>query len=158
MTSDDDGPGELRLSEDEAQAVAEMASAYAAAVPAGREAPYHDLVAAASAGVIAPADFSTLERVCVLALETGQARRLGRAEAERLLTAVYRRTPGGKALSGETTEVNRVLAQLAGRTLTSARLGFRTPGRYTLDLVVEGIDIQLSIEPEGLEVRSLQTG
>lgn len=135
-----------------------MASAYAAAVPAGREAPYLALAGAAEDGEIAAADLPTLERVCVLALETGKARQLGRAETERLLTAVYRRTPGGKALSAETSEVNKVLAQLAGRTLTSARLGLRTPGRYTLDLVVEGIDIQLSIEPEGLEVRSLQTG
>jgi hypothetical protein len=71
---------------------------------------------------------------------------------------VYRRTPGGKALSGQAADVNQVLAGLAGRTLASARFSARTPGRYQLDLVVDGIDVAIAIEPEGLEVRHLQTG
>lgn len=151
-------PGELTLTEDEARAVAEVAAAYAAAVPPGREGPYHDLVSAAENRVVTGAAVATLERVCVLALETGKARQLGRAETERLLNAVYRRTPGGQALTAETTELNRVLAQLSGRILTSAKVQLRMPGRYLLDLAVEGFELQISIEPEGLEVRSLQTG
>jgi hypothetical protein len=146
------------LSEDEATAVGEAATAFAAAVPPGRDGPYRELAAAAEAGVLTAEHVATVERVCVLALGTGKARQLGRAETERLLNAVYRRTPGGKALSAEAADVNRMLAQFAGRTLQSVRLSCRMPGRYQLDLTVDGIEVAIAIEPDGLEVRSMQTG
>jgi hypothetical protein len=148
----------FELSEDEAVAVAETATAFAAALPPDRQAPFRDLVHAVRGGALDDDQLPDLERVCALALETGKARQLGRAETERLLIAVYRRTPRGRALAGETADVNKVLAQFAGRLLQSARFTCRMPGRYQLDLVVDGIDVAIAIEPEGLEVRSLQTG
>jgi len=146
------------LSADEAVAVTETVAAFVDVLPPGKDAPYRDLAAAAETGELADEQLPALERVCALALESGKARQLGRAESERLLSAVYRRTPGGKALAAETADVNKVLAQFAGRTLASARISARMPGRYQLDLVVDGIDVAIAIEPEGLEVRSLQTG
>ena len=146
------------LSGDEAVAVSETAAAFAAALPSDRQAPFRQLAHAAAGGELDDDQLPDLERVCVLALETGKARQLGKAETERLLVAVYRRTPGGKALATETADVTKVLAQFAGRTLSSARITCRMPGRYQLDLVVDGIDVAIAIEPEGLEVRSLQTG
>lgn len=146
------------LSDDEAVAVGETAEAFAVAVPEGRDAPYRLLAASATAGEVTADQLPTLEQVCVLALETGKARQIGSAETERLLMAVYRRTPGGKALQSETTDVNKVLSQFVGRTLQSARLTCRMPGRYHLDLTVDGFDVTIAIAPEGLEVRSLQTG
>ena len=152
-------PETLSLSEEEAVAVGEVALAYAAAVPTGRDGPYRDLAAAAAAGeAIDGPLLDTLERVCVLALETGKARQLGRAETERLVTNVYRRTRGGRELQAEANDVNRVLAQLVGRPLTAARLTWRLPGRYHLDLGVSGCSLSLVIEPDGLQVQSLQTG
>jgi hypothetical protein len=146
------------LSEDEAVAVAETAAAFAVAVPEGRDAPYRLLAATATAGEVPADQMATLEQICVLALETGKARQLGSAETERLLMAVYRRTPGGTAIQSETSDVNKVLSQFVGRTLQSARLTCRMPGRYHLDLTVDGFDVTIAIAPEGLEVRSLQTG
>jgi hypothetical protein len=32
------------------------------------------------------------------------------------------------------------------------------PGRYLIDITAEGFAVQLSFEPEGLEVRSVNTG
>lgn len=148
----------FQLSADEAVAVAETVTAFAEAVPPGRDGPYRDLAESATSGAVSTDDLPTLERVCVLALQTGKARQLGKAETERLLTAVYRRTPGGAALASETADVNRMLAQFADRTLQSARITARMPGRYQLDLTVDGIDVSIAIEPDGLEVRSLQTG
>lgn len=157
--ADPDNPNSgFALSADEAVAVAETATAFAAALPADRNGAYLDLAEAAESGSLDSEYLAVLERVCVLALETGKARQLGSAETERLLTAVYRRTPGGKALTAETADVNKVLHHFVGRTLQSARISCRMPGRYQLDLVVDGIDVAISIEPEGLEVRSLQTG
>jgi hypothetical protein len=148
----------VQLSADEAQAVAEIAFAYSAAVPPGRDEPYRLLASAAEAGQVSGEHVAALERICALALETGKARSLGRAETERLINAVYRRTPAGRALAAEANDVNRVLSQLAGRELTSARLSWRQPGRYSLDLGVAGVDIRLDVGPEGLQVHSLQAG
>lgn len=146
------------LSEDEAVAVTEMVAAFVDVLPPDKRSAYVELATAAETGELADEHLPALERVCMLALETGKARQLGRAETERLLSAVYRRTPGGSARNDETAEVNRVLSQLAGRTLSTARLSMRMPGRYLLDLTVDGVALQIAIEPEGLEVRSLQAG
>lgn len=146
------------LSGDEAIAVAETAVAFAEAVPSERSGPYLMLAASAADSELSSEQLPVLEQVCVLALETGKARRIGSAETERLLMAVYRRTPGGKAIQSETGDVNKVLSQFVGRTLQSARLTCRMPGRYHLDLTVDGFDVTIAIAPEGLEVRSLQTG
>jgi hypothetical protein len=155
VTSSEDS---FSLSADEAVAVTETVTALLGVLPPGREGPYIALGEAAESGQLRIDQVPALERVCVLALETGKARQLGKAETERLLMAVYRRTPGGKALAAETADVNKLLAQLKGKTLQSARFTARMPGRYQLDLVVDGIDVAIAIEPEGLEVRSLQTG
>lgn len=146
------------LSEDEAVAVGETLAALLAVLPPGRDEPYVALAAAVDSGEVADEQVPLLERACALALESGKAREIGRAESERLLLAVYRRTPGGAALSAEAADVNKVLAQLAGRTLTSARITARMPGRYLLNLVVDGVNVGLAIEPEGLAVRHLETG
>ncbi len=148
----------FELSDAEAVAVGEVVAAFASVLPPERRAPYDELERAVAAGELAPEQLPELERVCVLALETGRARQIGKAETERLVNAVYRRTPGGTALTGEAADVNKVLAGLAGKTLQVARVTCRMPGRYQLDVVVDGIDVAISLEPEGVEVRSLQTG
>ncbi|HET6910759.1 MAG TPA: hypothetical protein VFH54_15625 [Mycobacteriales bacterium] len=146
------------LSEDEAVAVSETLAALLTVLPPGRDDAYRALATAVTSREVGDEQVPLLQRACALALETGKAREIGRAESERLLLGVYRRTPGGKALSAEAADVNKVLARLAGRTLTSARITARMPGRYLLNLVVDGVDVALAIEPEGLEVRHLQTG
>jgi hypothetical protein len=146
------------LSEDEAVAVTETVTALLAVLPPGRDGAYRELVESVASRELSDEQLPALERVCALALESGQARQLGRAESERLLNAVYRRTPHGKALAAETAEVNAVLERLAGRTLSSARVTARMPGRYLLDLVVDGIDVAIEIEPEGLQIKHVQTG
>ncbi len=149
---------DLDLSEGEAVAVSEVTAAFASVLPDDRRGPYDALERAAAAGTVPADQVGELERVCVLALETGRARLLGKAETERLVSAVYRRTPGGRALTQEAGEINAVLAGLTGKTLQQAKIIAKMPGRYQLDLVVDGIDVAISLEPEGPEVRSLQTG
>lgn len=160
MSIDDENPGvtDIELSDDEASAVSEAALAFGAALPSDRQGPYRALAAAADEGTVPADQVADLERVCVLALETGKARQLGRAEVEQLLAAVYRRTPGGRALQADAADVNRALAQLAGRELESVRLMWNMPGRYGLSLTVQGISLLLAIEPDGLRVRTLQAG
>lgn len=149
---------DIELSEAEAVAVTEVTAAFAAVLPEERRPPFVELGRAAADGTVPTDQVPDLERVCVLALETGRARVLGKAETERLLNAVYRRTPGGRALTEEAGEINAVLAGLTGKTLQQARIFCKMPGRYQLDLIVDGVDVAISLEPEGPEVRSLQTG
>lgn len=153
-----DSEGTLTLSPDEATAVAEAAAAFAAALPPGRDEPYRALAEAAQAGAVPVERMAALERVCTLALETGKARQIGRAEAERLLAAVLRRTDRGRALAEEAADVNRALGQLAGRQLEAARVTWRLPGHYDLSLSVSGFALTLAIGPDGVRVRSLNAG
>lgn len=157
MTADP-APAPLTLSEPEAAAVAQAAGAFADALPAERDRPYRDLVGSARAGAVPAGQLPILERVCGLALQTGKAREIGRAEAERLLMAVLRRTPSGRASSEECAAVNRALAEFAGRRLSGASITWRMPGRYYLNLSVEGLALVLSIEPDGVHVQSLHAG
>ena len=154
------GPDDVdfEISDDEAAALTDAALAFAAALPPAGAQPYRALAAAAADGAVPVDQLADLERVCALALETGKARSIGGAEAERLLTGMYRRTPGGQAMQTEVADLNRALAQLAGRELRAVRLSWKMPGRYGLSLSVDGFDLTLSIEPDGLSVQTLQTG
>lgn len=142
----------LVLSLEEREPVGALAEAYAAAVPGGRAAAYRELAAAARSGAVPSELIDVLERVCTVALETGKARELGRAEAERVLAGVFRRTPGGRASSAALEGVNRALAELAGRRLGSARASMRLPGTYALVLEVEGLSLTLGLGPAGIRV------
>ncbi len=147
----------LPLSPDEAAAVAGAAAAFAAALP-GRDEPYRALAAAVQTGTVSAELVEALERVCALALETGKARQIGRAESERLLTGLLLRTPRGRAMAEEVTDVNRALSQLAGRRLDAMRLTWRLPGHYDLSLTVGGFALTMAIGPEGVSVRNLHIG
>jgi hypothetical protein len=146
------------LNEDEGLAVAEAATAFASAVGGDRADLFRELAAQAVEGAIEEQLVPVLEKVAALALETGKSRQIGKAEAERHLLAVYRRTPGGAELGKEASDINKVLAHFAGSTVESIRVSARMPGRYLLDITSEGFAVQLSLEPEGLEVRSVNTG
>ncbi|MCD6641107.1 MAG: hypothetical protein LT071_14490 [Nocardioides sp.] len=147
----------LTLSEPEAQAVAQLATAYATAVPEQRSAPYTALARAALGGQLVDDDLGTLERVVTLALETGKAHQLGLAETEQLIAAVWARTPQGRARAREVRAVNDVLARLAGRELTGVTVSSRRPGRYAIDLRVTGFALTLVVDRAGVEVQRLET-
>jgi hypothetical protein len=148
----------LALSAEEGTAVADAAMAFAGLLPAGKDSQYRQLAKEAGDGSVPPDQVELLERVCSLALETGKARQLGRAEAERLLLAVLCRTPRGLAMAQEVSAVNRALGQLAGRPLDAARVAQRMPGHYDLSLSVAGFSLTLEIKPDGISVRSLNAG
>ncbi|MGH3278581.1 MAG: hypothetical protein ACRDNW_05520 [Trebonia sp.] len=148
----------LPLSKGEAAAVAAMATAFADVLPAGPAEPYRELAATAEGRAVPPEQVPMLERVCSLALETGKARQIGRAEFERLLTAVLRRTPHGRALTGQVEEVNRALGQLAGRQLDDARLNWGKPGHCELSISAGGVNLTVAITPDAVTVRTLSVG
>lgn len=146
------------LTPDEADAVAAAASGYAAVLPPGPDALYQALAEAALEGRIPDDLVDAAERVTTVSLQTGRAKRDGQANEEKLLAAVYRRTPAGKALTARAREVNKALETLTGRTVQTARIGALAPGSYSLTLEADGVAVTLAIGTDGLEVRSLQAG
>ncbi|HEY8483976.1 MAG TPA: hypothetical protein VIL13_05140 [Longimicrobiales bacterium] len=125
-------------------------------MPDERRVPYERLSEAVAAGRVEPELAPLLERVVGLALDTGRARRLYRAEGERILTDVFRRTPGGRALTRSVEAVNRALAaSLAGRALRSVRVGMRTLGHFTIELDAEGVSLTLAVRKDGVSIESL---
>ncbi|TAM83028.1 MAG: hypothetical protein EPN43_13365 [Jatrophihabitans sp.] len=151
-------PGGLTLRGDEADAVADTCEAFAAALPPARAERFLQVAAQARAGVIAPDRLEDLQRVCAAALETGRARRAGTAESERLLAAVYRRTPAGSEQAAQLAEVNAALARLAGRSLRSVSVAAPVPGRYRLHLALDGADLTVDLEPQAVTVSRLEAG
>ena len=148
----------LILTPEEADAVAAAASGYAAVLPPAHAGMYDALAEAAADGRIPDDLIDAAERVTTVTLQTGRARRAGLASDEKLLAAVYRRTPAGKALAGRAREVNQALETLTGRQLKTARVGAIAPGAYTLTLEADGVAVILQIGTSGIEIRSLQAG
>jgi hypothetical protein len=151
-------PEPVALEPEEREVVAALAAAYAQALPEDLATRARRLADEARAGTV-PADLvGILERVCAVALETGRARELGRAEAERILAAVHRRTPAGRRAARAVEEINRALAPLAGRRIRSIQAAAPVPGRSTISIEVEGLALTLSAGPEGVAVQSLAAG
>ena len=148
----------LALSPDEVTAITGAAAAFAAALPAGGGEPYPGRVTPAPTGARPAGQIGALGGGCTPALETGEARQLGRAESERPLPRGLRPTPRGRAMAEEVADVNRALGQLAGRQLDAARLTWRMPGHYDLSLTAGGFALTMTIGPEGVCVWSLHTG
>lgn len=148
----------LPLSPEEGELVAQEAEALLPRLPEPRRADYSALARSARTGQVPHSLLSTLEGLLVLTLTTGRARSLYRAEGERVLTELYRRTPAGGELARHLERVNRALSALAGRQLRSVRVGWRTLGHYTLRLEVEGVAVSLVVGPEGVRVESLGVG
>lgn len=93
-----------------------------------------------------------------LALETGRARRLYRAEGERILTDLFRKTPMGQELSRSLQEVNKALATLEGQTLQSVRVALRTLGHFTITIETNAVVITIALRPHSVTVDSVSVG
>lgn len=159
MTADHDVTGTvLTLDAEEAEAVTAAAEGYAAALPPDRAGAYEVLARAAADGAIPDELVDAAQRVIAVRLQAGRAGREWNAAAERVLTAVYRRTPAGRALDGRIQEVNRALSALGDRRLRTAHAAASTPGRYTVTLESEGATVTLTIDATGINIRTLNVG
>lgn len=146
----------FKLTQDEQDLVADAAAAYAQALPTDRSAPYRALASAAVTPKGVPKELiSALERVCALSLTSGKARELGLAEGERLLMAVFRRTPRGQSLLEQVTALNSALDVVDGQQLRSLHTEMPLPGCYVLSLRTAAITVRLRINEEGIAVDSI---
>ncbi|HEX7010866.1 MAG TPA: hypothetical protein VF184_12860 [Phycisphaeraceae bacterium] len=142
----------LSLEEQERQLLRDELEALLAALPDQRRAPYQALAEAVSDGQVPAEHLATLQTVLELLLSSGRARHAHRAEGERILQALYRRTPRGKSADEELAQTNRALRVLAGQRLNSIQVSSPIPGRYTLTIEAEAIQLSLIVDPDGVRV------
>ena len=93
-----------------------------------------------------------------LALETGRARRLYRAEGEQILTNLFHKTPSGQELTRSLHEVNKALSVLEGHTLRGIRVALRTLGHFTVTIETDAAVITLALRPDAVTVDSVSVG
>lgn len=99
-----------------------------------------------------------LGAVVELALQTGRARRLYTAEGEKVLTALYRRTPQGRSAAAHVTELNDALHVLTGETVEGVSVRMRSAGHATITMVTHGATVTLSARADGVRLESLVPG
>ncbi|GBD13992.1 hypothetical protein HRbin24_02041 [bacterium HR24] len=157
MTAEAEG-GVLVLSPEEQELVSQELRALLPALSGPREEGYRSLAEAVSRQEVPRDLVPLLEGLVAMALETGRARRLYTAEGERVLTDLFRRTPGGRELSRHLEEVNKALAVLSGRTLWGVRVAMRTLGHFTISLETEGASLTLAVRPGVVTLESVAIG
>ncbi len=148
----------LALTAEERELLSLELAALIPALEGERRQLYQALAQAVEDGQVPPSLLPPLEGLLDLALETGRARILYRAEGERVLTDLFRRTPKGGELARLLEEVNKALSSLEGRTLKRVQVAMRTLGHFTIALEVEGAGVTLAVRPQGVTVESISVG
>jgi hypothetical protein len=145
----------LRLDEEEAELLAAEAQAASRVLDEPRRSQARDLAAVTAAGEVPEELVDVLGQIVMASLQGGRARRLYRAEGERVLTRLLLKTPRGQELQASLDAVNLALKALAGERLQQVRVAMRTPGNFTVSLQGERFSIVLSVRPDGVAVESL---
>ncbi len=148
----------LTLTDEERELVQAELAALMPALSGERREAYQALAEAVGKNAVPQELLPLLEGLTKLALETGRARRLYRAEGERILTELFRKTPSGKELSKSLQEVNKALEILVRRTLRSVRVAMRTLGHFTVTVETDSAVITLAIRPDAVTVDSVSVG
>lgn len=149
--------GPLALSSEEAELLAAEALSASRVLAEPRRSEAARLAEAARSGEVPPELLGILGQIAVASLQGGRARRLYRAEGERLLVRLLLRTPAGREMQVQLDQVNKALALLADQRLEEARVTMRTPGSFTLGLRTAGFAITVAFGPDGVAVESLST-
>lgn len=149
------GPAPMELDADERELVGLDVAALLPTLDGDRRDRYTSLGDAVAAGQV-PGDLvPALESLLELTLQTARARTRYRAEGEQTLTRLYRRTPGGRELSGHLGRVNTALQALSGETIESMSVGMRTVGHFTLTIQTDATSITLVARPDSVDVESV---
>lgn len=148
----------LQLTDEERELLQAELAALLPALSGERREAYQALADAVENNSIPPDLLPLIEGLTKLALETERARRLYRAEGERILTDLFRKTPSGQELSKSLNEVNKALSILEGQTLQSVRVAMRTLGHFTVTVETEKAVITIAIRPDIVTVDSISVG
>ena len=116
---------------------------------------YLDLAREVESGEVGPERVGDLERVLELTLETGRARRMQGADGERVLLAVYGRTPRGAALRRTTEAANQALEAVRGQAVRGLTFAPKGPGTFRLEIATDLCRLTLEIGRRGVTLDSV---
>jgi hypothetical protein len=108
-----------------------------------------------AAGEVARERLGDLERVLELTLETGRARRMQGADGEKVLLAIFARTPRGAAVKRTTEEANRALEAVLGQVVRALTFSPQGPGTYRLEIATDLCRLTLEIGRRGVTLDSV---
>lgn len=148
----------IALDHDERELVELELGALLPALDGARRERYQALSETVADGQVPPELVPQLESLLELVLQTARARKLYRAEGERILTGLLRRTPRGRELISHLAEINKALGAITGHRLSGARVGMRTLGHFTITLQTEAATLTLAVRPDSLNVESVAVG
>jgi hypothetical protein len=151
-------PRSLALTEEERELLLSELDAVLPALGGERGEAYQALRESAGRGEVPAIEVPLLEGVVTLALDTGRARLVHRADGERILTELFRRTPRGRVLGEALAGVNRALGTLRGQPVRSLRVAMRTVGVFTVTIETDIADITLSLGRGGVAVEHVSVG
>lgn len=156
MTAAELADQQLTLDDDEQELVELELDALLPALSGERRQRYEALAAAVADGIVPDDLVVHLQSLLELALQTARARTLYRAEGEKVLTGLFRRTPAGRALSSQMRDINSALRAVADHELRSARVGMRTLGHFTVTLRTDEATLTLAVRPDGMNIESVE--
>jgi hypothetical protein len=151
-------PAPIVLSDEERDLVAQDLELVLATLEGERRDRFRQLAAAVATGEVPASLAPALESLLELTLQTARARARYRAEGEKVLTELYRRTPAGRELSDHLGQVNAALKALAGHTVESVGVRMRTVGHFTVTIQTDGATITLAARPDSVDVESVSVG
>lgn len=151
-------PEPISLGDNEAELVTAEIDALLPALDGDRRAHFDRLRTAVTEGVVPAELVGTLGSVVELALQTARARQLYKAEGEKVLTALLRRTPRGKELDQQIADVNTALGALAGQELDRVQVRMRTLGHFTITIGTDATTLTLAVRPDQVAVDSVAVG
>jgi hypothetical protein len=96
-----------------------------------------------------------LDRLITLTLQSGRARALYGPGGEQALLRAFRKLPTGADVAASARDVNDALGALAGRPLEQATITAVGPGAFTLSLVVDGAELSVRLDRQGVRLASL---
>lgn len=158
MTTSTDTPDAVTLNDDERDIVALEIGTLLPALSGDRRGRYELLRDAVDAGTV-PGDLAgELASLVELTLQTARARQLYRAEGEKILTDLLRRTPRGRELGKQLADVNTALRALKGHPVDSVNVRMRTIGHFTVTVATEAVTLTLAVRPDNVNVESVAVG
>jgi len=96
-----------------------------------------------------------LDRLLVLALQSGRVRALYGPGGEQAALRAYRRLPSGAELVESAAEVNEALSALAGRRLEALSVSAVGPGAFSLALTLDGAELTVRLDRQGARLGSV---
>lgn len=157
-TEPDGPPPALTLDEDERELVTLELGMLLPALTGERAERYAALRDAVEVGEV-PGDLTgVLASLVELTLQTARARQLYRAEGEKILTDLLRRTPRGKELGQQLADVNAALKALNGKVVEGVSVRMRTIGHFTVTVATDEVTLTLAVRPDSVNVDSVAVG